>query len=502
LNLNAPRLAFSSGSKAGRWFERRRFVSSMAARVRRHHRPFFRAVARLDCLVDYRGRGQGAHMLRVVYRALWWGVAPLAVLRLVFRSRRERGYREHIGERFGRTRGRALDDDAPLIWVHAVSVGETRAAQPLIEALMQARPDARILLTHMTPSGRATGEHLFGDRVARCYLPYDMPHAVRRFLHAWRPSVGVVMETEVWPTLIDECRRADMPLVLTNARMSARSYKRATRFGTATREVFGGFARVLAQSPADAERLTALGARQAAVLGNLKFDMATPPELTARGRAWRAAIGPRPVWVAASTREGEEPLVLDAFAALATKGALLILVPRHPQRFDEVAALLDRRGLRWVRRSSWGGEAAAAAAATQVVDAPLPADVEVLLGDSMGELGAYYAASDLAFIGGSLLPLGGQNLIEACAVGVPVLIGPHVFNFAQATADAVAAGGALQVSDPAEFARVLDELFADRPRRVTMGAAASAFAARHRGATARTVAVLMALLGEGAAVER
>ncbi|MEX3954908.1 lipid IV(A) 3-deoxy-D-manno-octulosonic acid transferase [Trinickia sp. EG282A] len=439
--------------------------------------------------------------MRVVYRLLWWIVAPLAVLRLLIRSRRERGYREHIGERFGHTRGRSPDDDAPLIWVHAVSVGETRAAQPLIEALMKARPDARVLLTHMTPSGRATGEQLFGDRVARAYLPYDMPRAVRRFLRAWRPSLGIVMETEVWPTLIDECRRADMPLVLTNARMSARSFKRAARFGKSTREVFGGFARVLAQSPSDAERLTALGARQVAVLGNLKFDMATPTELLARGRAWRGAIGSRPVWVAASTREGEEPLVLDAFEALATKGSLLVLVPRHPQRFDEVADLVQRRGLRCVRRSAWGGEAVAAAAAERVADAPLAADIDVLLGDSMGELGAYYAASDLAFIGGSLLPLGGQNLIEACGVGVPVLIGPHVFNFSQATADAVAAGAAVQVADPAALARALDQLFADRPRRVAMGAAASAFAARHRGATARTVEVLLALLGDGAAAE-
>ncbi len=433
-------------------------------------------------------------MLRVIYNALWWIIAPLAVLRLFIRSRRERGYREHIGERFGYTRGRRPDDDAPLIWVHAVSVGETRAAQPLIEALMKARPDARILLTHMTPSGRATGEQIFGDRVLRSYLPYDVPHAVRRFLRAWRPSLGVVMETEVWPTLIDECRRADVPLVLTNARMSARSYRRAAKFGKATREVFGGFARVLAQSPSDAERLTALGARNVAVLGNLKFDMGTPPELAARGHAWRAAIGPRPVWVAASTREGEEALVLQAFAALDVEDALLILVPRHPQRFDEVAALVQKMGLRCERRSKWAPGAAAAAG--QDALRPLPADVTVLLGDSMGELGAYYAASDLAFIGGSLLPLGGQNLIEACAVGVPVLIGPHIFNFTQATADAVAAGAAVQVQEPADLARVLRELFEDRPRRVAMGGAASAFAARHRGATARTVDVLTTLLPE------
>ncbi|HEF4755064.1 MULTISPECIES: lipid IV(A) 3-deoxy-D-manno-octulosonic acid transferase [Burkholderia] len=432
-------------------------------------------------------------MLRTIYRALWWLVAPLAVVRLYVRSRKEYGYREHIGERFGYGAGRAPDDRAPLIWVHAVSVGETRAAQPLIDALMRARPDARILLTHMTPSGRATGEQLFGDRVLRCYLPYDMPGAVRRFLRAWRPTLGLVMETEVWPTLIDECRRADVPLVLTNARMSARSCRRAAKFGAATQEVFGGFSRVLAQSPADAERLTSLGARNVAVLGNLKFDMTTPPELAARGHAWRDAIGKRPVWVAASTRENEEALVLQAFAAMRTPGALLMLVPRHPQRFAEVESLVAREGLKCVRRSAWAADAAALAAGRPAADA-LPNDVKVLLGDSMGELGAYYAAADVAFIGGSLLPLGGQNLIEACAVGVPVVIGPHVFNFTQATADAVAAGAALQVADPLDLAHVLDALFADNPRRIAMGAAAAAFAARHRGATARTVDVLAALL--------
>ncbi|WP_175901904.1 lipid IV(A) 3-deoxy-D-manno-octulosonic acid transferase [Burkholderia seminalis] len=432
-------------------------------------------------------------MLRAIYRALWWLVAPAAVIRLYVRSRKERGYREHVGERFGHVAGRSRDDRAPLIWVHAVSVGETRAAQPLIDALMHARPDARILLTHMTPSGRATGEQIFGDRVLRCYLPYDMPGAVRRFLRAWRPTLGLVMETEVWPTLIDECRRADVPLVLTNARMSARSFRRAAKFGAATRDVFGGFSRVLAQSPADAERLTSLGARNVTVLGNLKFDMTTPPELAARGHAWRDAIGARPVWVAASTRENEEALVLQAFADMRTPDALLVLVPRHPQRFAEVEALVARSGLTCVRRSVWAADAAALAAGQPAAE-PLPGDVTVLLGDSMGELGAYYAAADIAFIGGSLLPLGGQNLIEACAVGVPVLIGPHVFNFTQATADAVAAGAAMQVADPLDLAHVLDALFADKARRVAMGAAGAAFASRHRGATARTVDVLAALL--------
>ncbi|CCD36799.1 3-deoxy-D-manno-octulosonic-acid transferase [Candidatus Paraburkholderia kirkii UZHbot1] len=442
-------------------------------------------------------------MLRAVYRALWWIVAPLAVLRLLIRSRRERGYREHIGERFGRVpprSGRSADDLAPLIWVHAVSVGETRAAQPLIEALMKAHPEARILLTHMTPNGRATGVELFGERVLRSYLPYDLPVLVRRFLRAWRPSLSIVMETEVWPTLIDECKRADVPLVLTNARMSERSYRRAARFGRAVREVFGGFSRVLAQTPSDAERLTALGARNVVVLGNLKFDMSAPPELVARGQVWRAAIGGRPVWVAASTREGEETLVLRAFAALKVPDALLILVPRHPQRFDEVSALLASHGLTSARRSVWALKPVAAGSGADVPK-PLPQSVQVLLGDSMGELGAYYAAADLAFIGGSLLPLGGQNLIEACAASVPVLIGPHTFNFTQATNDAIAAGAALRVQDPQDLARGLREIFNDRARRLAMSAAASAFAARHRGATEHTVSVLSALLEESEAAK-
>ncbi|KMQ79929.1 Lipid 3-deoxy-D-manno-octulosonic acid transferase [Candidatus Burkholderia pumila] len=435
-------------------------------------------------------------MLRLVYRAAWWIVAPLAVLRLLIRSHKERGYREHIAERFGRGPARSPGDIAPLIWVHAVSVGETRAAQPLIEALLETYPEARLLLTHMTPSGRATGIELFGDRVMHSYLPYDSSSFVRRFLRAWRPSLGIVMETEVWPTFIDECKRADVPLVLTNARMSERSYKRAAKFGRAVREVFGGFSRVLAQTPPDAGRLLALGARNLAVLGNLKFDMSVPLELIVRGQAWRAAIGDRPVWVAASTREGEETLVLRAFAALNVPNALLILVPRHPQRFDEVSALIADAGMSHVRRSVWAPRPIAAGSGAGVPDG-LPANIQVLLGDSMGELGAYYAASDLAFIGGSLLPLGGQNLIEACAASVPVLIGPHTFNFTQATKDAINTGAALRVQDPQELARGLRELFNDKPRRLAMSAAASAFAAAHRGATERTVSVLSALLEGG-----
>ncbi|VVD70947.1 3-deoxy-D-manno-octulosonic acid transferase [Pandoraea eparura] len=431
-------------------------------------------------------------LLRLVYRALWWIVAPLAVVRLWWRGRFEPGYRRHIGERFGFYDAPPYTG-RPLIWVHAVSVGETRAAQPLIEALLERYPSHGILLTHMTPTGRATGQSLFGDRVLRCYLPYDMVGPIRRFLKQWRPSVGVVMETEVWPNLIFTCRERGVPLVLTNARMSARSFRRAARFGDAAKPVFGGFSRVFAQSDADAERLRMLGANDVDVMGNLKFDMTPPPAQLALGARWRERFGERKVWLAASTRDGEESLVLQARAMLAAasdvgRRSLLVLVPRHPQRFDEVADMLDKVRIRYVRRSAWPDD-----------DTPLPADVDVVLGDSMGEMAAYFAAADVAFIGGSLLPLGGQNLIEACAAGTPVVFGPHMFNFTQASENALTAGAARRVSDAGELATALAELLLDDDRRLAMRTAAMLFAKQHQGATARTVTALGRWLDAGLA---
>ncbi|APD13792.1 lipid IV(A) 3-deoxy-D-manno-octulosonic acid transferase [Pandoraea pulmonicola] len=422
-------------------------------------------------------------MLRLVYRALWWIVAPLAVVRLWWRGRFEPGYRRHIGERFGFYDAPPYTG-RPLIWVHAVSVGETRAAQPLIEALLERYPSHGILLTHMTPTGRAIGENLFGERVQRCYLPYDMVGPIRRFLKQWRPSVGLVMETEVWPNLVLTCREDGVPLVLTNARMSARSFRRAARFGEATRPIFGGFSRVFAQSDADAERLRMLGAHDVDVLGNLKFDMTPPAQLLALGARWRERFGARKVWFAASTRDGEEALVLQARAMLAAasnvgRQSLLLLVPRHPQRFDEVAAMLDKVRLNYVRRSAWPDDGT-----------PLPAHIDVVLGDSMGEMPAYFSAADVAFIGGSLLPLGGQNLIEACAAGTPVVFGPHMFNFTQASENALAAGAARRVSDAGELAAALADVLVNDDRRLAMRTAATLFAKQHQGATARTVAAL------------
>lgn len=419
-------------------------------------------------------------MPHFLYNLLLLLLLPFIPLRLLWRARRQPEYLRHLGERFGFC---PIQPERPVIWLHAVSVGETRAAAPLVEALLARHPDHQILLTHMTPTGRAAGEQLFGDRVLRAYLPYDYPFAARRFLRHVRPRIALFMETELWPNLIAACRAAGTPAWLINARLSEQSAARYRRFGALSRALFGSLAGVLAQTEADALRLRALGAKNVAVSGNLKFDVAPPEAAVELGRALRARFGPRPVLLAASTREGEEALLLDALDACSVPGLLFVIVPRHPQRFDEVAALLDRRGLKFQRRST--------------NDAIAP-DTRVVLGDSMGEMFAYYAACDLAYVGGSLLPLGGQNLIEACALGVPVLVGPYTFNFAQATEDAIAAGAALRVGDAAGLMHTAAELLGDDARRAQMGAAARAFAAAHRGATGRTLQVLEQVLGKQA----
>ena len=394
---------------------------------------------------------------------------------LLARSVRQPAYREHWGERFGWVSART--DAAPLIWVHAVSVGETRAAQPLVEALQRARPDARILLTHMTPTGRETGRTLFGDRVAQAYLPYDLPAAQRRFLRAWRPSLGVLLETELWPNLLAQAEAEGVPVTMVNARLSPRSLRRGLRYRGLIVPAARRLSLLLAQSPADAERLAQLGRPPEAVTGNLKFDTQPSPAQVALGQGWRVRAGGRPVVVAASTRDGEEALLIDAWRR-ERRTALLAIVPRHPQRFDEVDRLLDGSGLRYVRRAALDDPAFDWSA------------VDVVLGDSMGEMGAWYALAEVAVIGGSLRPFGAQNLIEACAAGCPVLVGPHDFNFAEAARAAIEAGAAFRVADAeAAVARAL-ALVGDAPGRQAAAVACTAFAGAHRGATERTMAAL------------
>ena len=417
-------------------------------------------------------------MTRLWYALLWLAAAPLALARLAWRSRRQPGYLAALGERFGSYPAAV---DAPRIWLHAVSVGETRAAVPIVDALARRHPAHRILITHMTPTGRATGEELFGDRVERAWLPYDMGFATRRFLAHYRPEFGIVLETEIWPRLLDECARARVPVALANARLSARSARRYARFPALTRWALGNLSGIAAQSEADAQRFRELGAEGVEVTGNVKFDIAPEAGSTVRGEEFKARFGTaRTIWVAGSTREGEEAALLEAFAAMgAPPEALLVLVPRHPHRFDEVAELAARQGFAVARRSSPG---------------PVPPAVRVLIGDSMGEMPAYYAGADVVVMGGSLLPYGSQNLIEACALGKPVIVGPHTYNFEEAAEGAIHAGGALRVRDAREALAAAAELSGDAARRQRMGENARAFVAAHRGAVDRLMAWLGAKL--------
>ncbi len=407
---------------------------------------------------------------------------PLVVARLWWKGRRQPEYRQHVGERFGRY---AVEPSSPCVWIHAVSVGETRAAQPLVTALLAHEPALQVVLTHMTPTGRATAEALYaehGPRVRSVYLPYDLPWLQRRFLDRFRPVAGVVMETEVWPNLVAACRQRAIPLSLVNGRLSARSLARYLRIEGLAREAFAGFEVVAAQTPADAQRFAALGVTRLEVTGNIKFDIAPDAALRKRGETFRDAIGSRKVVLAASTREGEEALIVAAARPLIDRGVLLVIVPRHPQRFDAVAEHIRAAGLRMHRRSE--------------SEAPHDDD-EVWLGDSMGEMTAYYALADVALMGGTWLPFGGQNLIECCASGTPVLLGPHTFNFSDASEQAIDAGGALRCDDVDAAVREAGALLEDDARRDEMGRAGEAFATKHGGATARTMALVGPLLDAG-----
>ncbi len=428
-------------------------------------------------------------LARAAYTVGWWLAVPLAALYLLWRSLAQREYRRHWGERF-LGHGARPPQGRPVLWIHAVSVGETRAAEPLIEQLARELPQAAFVLTHMTPTGRAVGQALVAalpGRVAQRYLPYDMPHAVARFLREVQPDAGVIMETEVWPNLLQATRAGGVPMLLANARLSDRSATRAQRFATLARSAAQGFTRIAAQSEADRLRIAPWFDGPIDVVGNLKFDMTAPEDLVAAGRAQRAAWGDRAVWLCASTREGEEGLLLAALSRCRGQlqaDPIVLIVPRHPQRFDEVARQIEAQGFTCVRRSAGPWPQA-------------PGRDVVLLGDSMGEMAMYFAAADVALIGGSLLDFGAQNLIESCAVGTPVILGPSTFNFAQASRDALAAGAALQVQDAGEALRSMDDLCRDRARLDVMRVAALTFATRHRGATARTVAIVEQLLASG-----
>ena len=428
----------------------------------------------------------GAWLARSAYSGLLRLATPLYFARLWWRGQHEPAYRQWWGERLGFSSadaqpGRSCRSRRSChLWLHAVSLGETRAAAPLIDALRAQRPGLRLLLTHGTATGREAGATLLREGDAQAWLPYDTPGAVRRFLHHHQPAAGVLMETEVWPNLLFEAHALGLPMVLANARLSERSRIKGQRLRALMHPAVACFTQVLAQTEDDAARLRASGAAHVEVLGNLKFDITPQPDLLARGKAWRALLA-RPVVLGAVTRDGEEALLLDAWRAGPVPRPLLCLVARHPQRFDEVAALVTRSGFSLARRSAWAE-----------MPSPEAVTADVWLGDSIGEMPAWYAAADVALLGGSFAPLGGQNLIEAAACGCPLVMGPHTFNFAQAAEQALAAGAALREPDMA--AAVLRAVaLCQGGEREGMSAQALAFAARHRGAAGRMAQQVLAL---------
>ena len=416
---------------------------------------------------------------RWIYSLVWLPLLPAMMLYLLYRGRQLAGYRRHWGERFGFF-GR-LPGPAPLIWIHAVSVGETRAVQPIIRQLRRLYPDHQLLLTGTTPTGRAAAASLYADKgVLRCYLPYDFPWCVGRFLDHFQPALGILMETELWPNLMAGAGSRGIPVALINARLSEKSQARGQKFSLLIRPAIRKLTVVLAQTERDRQRLNALGCSNVQVAGNLKFDALLPDDLLATGRRWRTEIPGRNVVLLASSRDGEEAPVISAWAAHGPRHPVLMIVPRHPERFDLVAGLLDEAGLRLVRRSQsrefeFDGQ-------------------DCILGDSMGEMPAYYAAADLAIMGGSLLPFGGQNLIEACAAGVPVILGPHTYNFEEAAEQAVACGAAVRVADAQAAVGQALALLANPAELEKMSSAATEFSLAHRGATVKTVSELTALL--------
>lgn len=425
-------------------------------------------------------------LARLLYSVLLYVLAPLVWLLLAKRGRRAGGRWEVLGAtRFGWYRREQEPARTGAQWVHAVSVGETRAAQPLVQQMLDA--GHAVLLTHMTATGRAEGERLFAAAIAagqlrQAWVPYDFPGATRRFLAHYQPAQGILIEREIWPNLLAAARRGGVAMALASARFSGKSLRQARRFAWLIRPALRGLAPVLAQTQADAGRLTLAGARNVQVVGNLKFDQQVPPRQLQAGRGWRIRLG-RPVILIASTREGEDELMAQAIAALRrthmqAADCLFVLVPRHPQRFDSAAAILAERELPYRRRSD-------------SEEVPLlELDTAVLLGDSMGELAFFYAAADVAIVAGSFEPMGGHNLIEACLAGAPVIVGTHTFNFKDAVEDALARGACLRAGDADTAVRLAWDLVCNDARRTAMAARARQWADSHTGATARMMAAL------------
>jgi len=418
-------------------------------------------------------------MARLIYSVLFYLLLPLIILRLLFRGLKSSGYRSRWAERLGLVASTA---DKRIIWLHAVSVGETLAAAPLVRALQEQYPQHRLLVTCMTPTGSERIQAVFGDSVEHCYAPYDMPDALSRFLATVNPEILIIMETELWPNTIAACHRRNIPVVLANARLSQKSALGYSRVKPLVKPMLESMTAVVAQHHDDGARFIDLGLPGSvlSISGNIKFDLTLDAPLKQYaqqlGTQWRGAEG-RLIWLAASTHRGEDEIILQAMSQIKAGmevPPLLVLVPRHPERFDQVAELCTSAGYTLARHSK----------------ADATAGVDILLGDTMGELMAFYGACDIAFVGGSLVPTGGHNMIEPAAWGVPILTGPHLFNFAEASRLLLEAE-AMQVCDNADsLAQHCIDLLNNQQQRQTMGDAGVNVAEDNRGALDRLLAVI------------
>lgn len=411
-------------------------------------------------------------MLRRLYSMLFYLAVPLVVLRALYKTRKNKHYMDRFKERFGYIE----QDIVPGgIWLHAVSVGEVIASVPLMKQIQKQYPDCPITVTTMTPTGAAQVKAAYDHSVAHIYVPYDLPCAIKKFLDKIKPSLVLIMETEIWPNFLYYCHQRKVPVLLANARLSEKSAKGYARIGSLTRDMLRQLSVIAVQTAEEAKRFIDIGAQpsQIAVTGSIKFDITIPASIYEKANVFRERFGShRLVWVAASTHEGEEEKILTVFSTLRATfpSLLLVLVPRHPERFSKVAALCKKQGFNVLLRSS---------------DLPCTAETDVVLGDSMGELCAYYAASDVAFVGGSLVPVGGHNLLEPAALGIPTVTGEHVFNFTEITRLLTVAGGAVKVDSLDALANTLREWLSDASKRSFVGQQALAVVQQNRGALAQ-----------------
>ena len=428
-----------------------------------------------------------------LYSGLMRLAQPLLRRKIAKRAMQEPGYGEAVDERFGHYT-QPPEDTSELVWLHAVSLGETRAAAILLKALRDQYPGLRILLTHGTATGRAEGKALLRPGDIQAWQPWDTQAVVERFFEHFKPRLGLLIETEVWPCTVSSAKAHRMPLVLINGRLSEKTLRQALTLSPLARPAYAALTAAYAQTAADATRYRRLGVQVASVFGNLKFDAAPSPSLQTKGKAWRQALG-QPVVMFASSRAGEEDLFLEAIKAAAKQNhapkaldstaAKYLIVPRHPQRFEEVAALIAQHGLTLSRRSNWSAGP---------LDSQEAMHADIWLGDTLGEMPLYYALSDVALLGGSFEKLGGQNLIEAAACGCAVVMGPHTFNFTEAAELAETAGAALRVEDIPAALQAVSHFFSQPLLQQAAASSGRAFAASNCGATAKTLAALQPFL--------